>query len=338
MASMQAWQIPSRSGDILTNLTLNTVPQPLPRSLKPTDILIKVISASLNPADHKVPEMGPHARLLMSFPKTPAMDLAGQVVAVGSSVTDISTGDHVVARVDPLKRPGGLSEYVIAQRDGYAKITGAVAWDVAAAVPTAGLTALQNIQPYVKAGDKIFINSGSGGTGTYMIQIAKLLGCHVTVSCSTQKAHLCKALGADDIIDYKTTDVIQELTKRGRVFNLILDNVGDSPPNFYTRSAAVMLPDAVYVYVSAGKVFGDAIKAGYHWLWPSFLGGGANKVVMYITKSKRTDLETLAGWLNEGKLTSMIDKTFEFGDAKGAFEYLKKGSTAGKIVLHVGQA
>ncbi|OAQ67705.1 alcohol dehydrogenase superfamily, zinc-type [Pochonia chlamydosporia 170] len=334
MADMKAWQL-AHPGEVQTTLKLNTVPRPSAQSLKAQDILIRVISTAINPADYKVPAMGFAARAIIAFPKTPAMDLSGEVVAVGAGVTDILVGDHVMARVSPLKRPGALSEYLIAHRDGYAKLSRDVDLDVAAAVGTAGLTAYQTIKPYVKPGDKIFINGGSGGVGTFGIQIAKLLGCHVTVSCSTGKAELCRSLGADEIIDYKKTDVVDELTKLGRVFSLIVDNVGYDPPNLYPKTGHVLLPEGVFVVVAAGKHAGHAATAVGNLIRPSFLGGGKNKMVMYLTANNHDDWNALAGWLNEGKVTAVIEKTFEFGDALKAFEHLQGGSTGGKVVIHV---
>ncbi|EFY84732.1 zinc alcohol dehydrogenase, putative [Metarhizium acridum CQMa 102] len=184
-------------------------------------------------------------------------------------------------------------------------------------------------------GARVFINGGSGGVGTFGIQVAKLLGCHVTVSCSAAKAALCRSLGADDVIDYGAADVVDELAARGRVFSLIADNVGYDPPNLYARAGRVLLPDGVFVIVAAGKHIGHAASAVANLIRPSFLGGGKNKVVLYLTSSNRDDWDALAQWVNEGKLTAVIDKTFEFGDALQAFEHLQTGSTAGKVVIHV---
>ncbi|KZZ90867.1 Alcohol dehydrogenase superfamily, zinc-type [Moelleriella libera RCEF 2490] len=178
----------------------------------------------------------------------------------------------------------------------------------------------------------VFINSGSGGTGTYMIQIAKLLGCHVTVSCSTAKAPLCRSLGADAIIDYKTSDVVAELARRGRhVFDLVIDNVGYSPANLYAECtrARVMKPAAVFVVVTGNPL------AIVSWLRPAFLGGGTNKMVMYLTRARRPDLDQLTRWLDDGKLRSVVDRTFAFEDAREAFAYLMQGSAAGKVVVRV---
>ncbi|KND93521.1 Zinc-type alcohol dehydrogenase-like protein C16A3.02c [Tolypocladium ophioglossoides CBS 100239] len=332
---MRAWQC-ARPGDVVAKLKLNDkAPRPSKQSLKADEILIKVVSASLNPADYKVPGMGLMARGLIPFPKTIGMDLSGQVAAFGEGITDVKPGDSVVSRLDPLKAAGSLSEYVVAPRDTYAPLSGDANLDWAAAIGTAGLTAYQCIKPHVKPGDKIFINGGSGGTGTFGIQIGKLLGCHVTVSCSTAKAALCKDLGADEVIDYKTTDVREALKKAGPVYNLLVDNVGTSPPYLHAKSSAFLTPEAPFVLVAGGASLSSLAQVASAMLRPAMLGGGKNKVVVFMTKKNREDLSQLAQWLAEGKLRTVVESTYDFADAVKAFEHLKKGSVAGKLVVHV---
>lgn len=165
---MKAWQVAS-PGSVEDKLTLvDYVPQPS-RLLQAGELLVQVFSAGINPADYKLPWLGIAARAIMTFPKTLGMDLSGRVVSVGEGITDLSVGDNVLARLDPTKAPGSLSEYVIVPRDSYALLSKEFDLDLAAGAPTAALTAYQSIQPYVKAGDKIFINGGSGGTGTFSI-------------------------------------------------------------------------------------------------------------------------------------------------------------------------
>ncbi|POR38275.1 Zinc-type alcohol dehydrogenase-like protein C16A3.02c [Tolypocladium paradoxum] len=332
---MRAWQCAS-PGNTDAGLTLNDgAPRPSAASLKAGEILVRVVSAGLNPADYKLPQMGLAARALTSFPKTLGMDLGGQVAAVGEGVADVQTGDSVVARVDPLKAPGSLSEYVVVPRDGYAPLAGDTDLDWAAGVATAGLTAYQTIKPYVRPGDRVFINGGSGGTGTFGIQIAKLLGCHVTVSCSTAKAALCKELGADQVIDYKTADVLETLKKAGPVYSLAVDNVGTSPPYLHASSSAFLAPGAPFVVVAGAASCSYFVQVASALFRPAILGGGKNKVVVYLTKNRRDDLSQLAQWLVQGKLKTAVESTYEFADVPKAFAHLKKGSTAGKVVVHV---
>ncbi|PNY23090.1 Zinc-type alcohol dehydrogenase-like protein [Tolypocladium capitatum] len=332
---MRAWQC-VRHGNIASGLKLNDkASRPSAQSLKANEILIKVVSATLNPADYKLPEMGIMARGIVSFPKTIGMDLGGQVAAVGKGVTDVKIGDSVLSRLDPLKAPGSLSEYVVAPREGYAPVSKDTDLDWAAGVGTGGLTAYQSIKPYVKPGDKIFINGGSGGTGTFGIQIGKLLGCHVTVSCSTAKAALCKDLGADQVIDYKTTDVLEALSKEGPVYNLFIDNIGTSFRRLHASSSAFLAPEAPFVLIGGGMTLTTVVQVSSVLLLPRMLGGGKNKFMMHATRSSREDLSQLAQWLVEGKLRTAVESTYEFADVLKAYEHLKKGSAAGKVVVHV---
>ncbi|KAF0638976.1 hypothetical protein FPSE5266_05447 [Fusarium pseudograminearum] len=332
---MQAWQAacPGTFESVFKHHA--SIPKPTPESLKPGQILIQVSRAALNPADYKVIELGLASRAITSYPKTPGMDLSGRVVAVAADVTDTKAGDYVLARASPLKAFGSLAQFTVCDKEGYSVIPEDMDLDQAAGVGTAGLTAYQTIQPYVKAGDKVFINGGSGGVGLWGIQIAKALGCHVTVSCSTGKAELCKSLGADDIIDYKTSDVMTELRKRGKVFSLCADNVGDSPPNLYGASNDYLLPGSSYVFVGGHVSAKSFLSLSAGIVRPAFLGGVKAKFVSYMTVNKTKDLNQLRDWMVEGKVKTVIDSTFGFMEADKAFESLKKGSSGGKIIVRV---
>ncbi|GKT40384.1 zinc-type alcohol dehydrogenase-like protein [Colletotrichum spaethianum] len=333
-AEMRRWQIAS-PGSFIKDLALVTVPTPAASSLKANQVLVQVVAAGINPADYKFPDLGIVAKAMVTFPKCPGMDYSGRAVAVGSAITDIKAGDLVLGRIDPLSAQGSLSEYIAAERDGVAAVPGAVDLEQAGAVGTAALTAYQTIVPYVKAGDKVFINGGSGGTGTYGIQIAKALGCHVTVSCSTAKADLCKSLGADEIVDYKTTDVVGALRAQGKVFALVVDNVGNSPPNLYKASDEFLVPAGHFKFVGGAISFAQVKSLVPSMLLPGFLGGAKHKFEAFMTKNSHDDLSQIAAWMAEGKVKTVVDSTFEFEDVVKAYEKLKEGSAAGKIVVRV---
>ncbi|KAK5991883.1 Zinc-type alcohol dehydrogenase-like protein C16A3.02c [Cladobotryum mycophilum] len=334
---MKAWQIVSPGNVEQVMKLVDNVARPT-EPLRAGHVLVQVASAGINPADYKVPDMGFAARAIIKFPKTLGMDFSGRVAAAGEGVSDVKVGDLVVARVDPLQgAEGALSEYVAVSRNEYALLPEGFDLDAAAGAPTTALTAYQSISPYVKAGDKIFINGGSGGAGTFGIQIAKALGCHVTVSCSTPKKSLCEELGADEVIDYRTTDVVEHLKKNGQVYKLAVDNVGNAPSNLYELSKDFLLPEGTFVLVGSSPTIKSTASVARSMLLPSFLGGGKNKFVMYLTKNNHDDLNQVAQWLGEGKIKTIIDSTFEFDEALKAFTHLKKGSSGGKIIVHVNQ-
>lgn len=236
---------------------------------------------------------------------------------------------------DLVRQRQRASEFFIASKDRYAHLVSHIDHVSAAAAVTVGFTAYQTIKPYVKEGDEIFINGGSGGVGAVSIQVAKLLECHVTVSCSTPKVQLCQSLGADEIIDYKTTDVLTALRKGGQRLSLVVDNVGTSPPNLHVPARYCLLKDGVFVLLSVETSFSELRQTASALLQPGIFRGARNKVVLYLTKNNQDDLSRLAQWLNKGKLNNVIGNVYNFEQVKDAFTRLKSGKAAGKIVINV---
>ncbi|OAG11554.1 NAD(P)-binding protein [Paraphaeosphaeria sporulosa] len=206
--------------------------------------------------------------------------------------------------------------------------------DDMAGVGVAGLTAYQSIQPHVKEGDKVFINGGSGGTGIFGIQIAKALGCHVTTSCSTANIELCKSLGADEVIDYKTMDVVETLKKKGQVFSLVVDNVG-IPSNLYGQCHHFVVHHGHYTQVGADIGVASAIQHAGNMFLPGFLGGGRRRYQFLSLKPNHKQLVQLGQWIAEGKVKPVIDSIWEYDDTPKAFERLKTQRAKGKVVVHV---
>jgi len=192
----------------------------------------------------------------------------------------------------------------------------------------------QAIAPNVKSGDKVFINGGSGGTGVYGIQIAKALGCHVTTTCSTPNVDLCKSLGADEVIDYKTSDVIETLSSKGQTYTLVVDNIG-TPPNLYKAASAFLIPAGKFVQIGSAMSVASIKNVGSNMLLPGFLGGGKNSYQLLMAKPSSDALSQIGGWMKEGKVKAVVDEVFEWEDAPKAFEKLKTGRARGKIVVRV---
>jgi len=207
-----------------------------------------------------------------------------------------------------------------------------VSVDDLAAIGTAGLTAHQSLVPYVKRGDKVFTNGGSGGCGTFGIQIAKILGASVTTSCSSGNGALCKELGADLVIDYRNSNILEVLGKEGQVFDLVVDNVGDS--KLYLGADLYMKPAAKYL--QAGLPSSGFTSIVKNLLMLGFLGG-AKRPFKFLQMSENIPeaFEQIAGWIGEGRVNAVIEKRFEFGDAVKAPEKVREGRTRGKIVVHV---
>lgn len=335
--TMRAWRYSTTVGDIEGKLELHDdVPLPAlsPSPSSSSELLVEVLSAGLNPVDYKVAELGLVGRAAVRTPATPGCDFCGRVVQTASSSgSDFAIGDLVFGRVSP-QQYGSCGEYLVAPAKSCARVPDGVAVDEAAAVPVAGLTAYQAIVPHVKAGDKVFINGGSGGTGTMGIQIAKALGCHVTVTCSPGKADLCRSLGADDIVDYTATDVSRALRAKGRVFALAVDNVG-APADLYKAADDFLLPGARFVQVGASFNLASVRSLASRLLLPSFLGGGSRRFEFLTVHDARPHLEQLGRWIAEKKVRVVIDETYDLEDVPKAFERLKKGRNAGKLVVRV---
>ncbi|KAF4970224.1 hypothetical protein FSARC_2689 [Fusarium sarcochroum] len=331
---MRAWRL-DRSGSILQTLSLvNNVPRPGGGTLLPDQILVKVASAALNHADHRIPAL-PLARLMITMPKTPGVDLSGRVMSVAPNVTGVQTGDHVIARLDPMKAPGSLSEYVVINKGAWTPIAKDVNLDQAAGATTTALAAYQALKGRVSQGDKVFINGGSGGVGTFAIQIAKMFGCHVTVACSTSKIALCKDLGADEIIDYRTSSVTEHLIKTGQVFKLVIDNVANSPLNLPQACEQYLTPDGRYVYMNADMSLAFMKNLIRGTALPTFLGGYRRQFELFVTKDNVDDMAHIANWVAEKKIKTVVDKAFPFEATTEAYERLIQGSATGKIIVQI---
>ncbi len=168
------------------------------------------------------------------------------------------------------------------------------------------------------------------------MQIAKILGAHVTVTCSPSKADLCRSLGADEIIDYTSTDVCEALKAKGQVFSLVVDNVG-TPEALYKAADDFLLPHGKFVQVGAPINLSATKSITSRLLLPSCLGGGKRKFEFFQARHVPEDLKQLGLWLAEKKLRVVVDQTYELEDLPKAFETLKKGRNAGKLVVHIGK-
>ncbi|KAJ5240281.1 hypothetical protein N7468_004900 [Penicillium chermesinum] len=326
--AMKAWLYSSAYGGIENNMQLHErarVP-PVPQG---TEVLVQVLSAALNPLDFKFPEIGMiMARMVTGASASPGLDFCGRVVATGPLARHLKEGQ--LALCSP-PRFGSLGDYLTITADKIAVAADGVAVDSAAAIPLAGQTAYQSLEGYVKAGDKVFINGGSGGCGIFAIQIAKQMGCHVTATCSTRNVELCFRLGVDEVINYTTeTDLVATLGQRGVVFDHIVDHIG-VPSDLYYQCHRFLKEGGVFIQVGASSLVTFVSRLS----WPSILGGGQRKYTIMMVKNNQRQLQQLMEWLASGAIQVQLDSTYEFRDAVKAFQRLKSGRTRGKIIVHV---
>ena len=141
-------------------------------------------------------------------------------------------------------------------------------------------------------------------------------------------------LGADEVIDYKTSDVVKELSAKGQTFTLVVDNVG-TPDNLYTSSHHFLNNNGNFIQVGAGLHLSDIFSLLSRMLWPGFLGGGKRPYRFLGVASKYDDFVQIGQWMKEGKVRSVIDSAFDFSDGPKAYEKLRSGRAKGKIVVHV---
>jgi len=239
-----------------------------------------------------------------------------------------------------LYQNGALAEYTLAEPNGLVRLPEGVTPAQAAALGTVGLTAYQSLEPYIKPNDRVFINGGSGGVGTCTIQIAKLLGAsHVTVSCSAANAQLCRDLGADDVVDYRNLNLIDELKKRTSSEEAFFDHIVDNTSvvsQLYEASTHYLKEGGVFVQVAATA---DSL-AGFwsmitRYVRSSWLGGMKRPWNVMLAKNDPKALRRLAEWVQGGKLKVVIDTEYSFSQVEQAFLRLKTGRARGKIVVHV---
>ena len=343
-STMKAWQFSQTSGGIAKNLKLNNS-APLPpkaNSLGADEILVQVLSSTLNPIDYKLAALPLVGGLLVKRPATPAVDYSGRVVASGPNSRKISTEDLepgrlVFGRVDGPTQHGTLAEYTVTTRPSCVPLPQGVSPDDAACIGVAALTAYQCLVPNIKSGDKVFINGGSGGVGSFGIQIAKLKGCHVVTSCSSANVDLCKSLGADEVIDYKTKNIVAEL-KKMQNFDLVVDNVG-TPSDLYFQAHNFTKAGTKYVQVGGGFSPGAIYDLLSRMIWPGFLGGGKRPFQFLGLESNYEQYKEIASWMAEGKVKALIDEVYGMED-KGpvkAFEKLGTGRAKGKVVVRIAE-
>ncbi len=274
---------------------------------------------------------------MISKPSTPGLDFCGRIKSTHTSNSTFKEGQLVFGCLPQPGKYGALGQFLIIPTSQCALLPEGVDPDHGAAVGTAGMTAYQSLLPHhVKAGSNIFINGGSGGVGTFGIQFAKALGAKVTTSCSTANAELCKSLGADEVIDYKTSDLISTLKAKGQVFDAVIDNVGNSSVLF-NQCEVYLKPNGVFVQVAAHVTVTGMGGIARKMIQPKILGGVGRKFHFVSVQSKAADFEQVGKWMKEGKVKPVVGETFAFKDVPKAFESLRLGHTRGKIVVHVSE-
>jgi len=306
-------------------LSLREVRKPVPET---GQVLVKVHSASVNPLDWRLMRADPFL-LRFAFglfrPKSKCLgvDFSGSVEAVGPEVEEIEPGEAVFGVVSP-GLTGSFAEYITVSGEVLVSKPDSISHQQASTLGVAALTGYQGIHDYhqIESGDRVLINGASGGTGTFAVQMAKVLGGHVTAVCSGRNRQLVRGLGADEVIDYQKVDLLGV----GHRFDLIFDAIGNHPPKRMKR----LLREGgrlVLVSASSGTGFIKAMAISRNKKEPVDL-------ILDLKKDRRR-LQSVLGLLEAGKIRPVIDREYPFEEIIQAIEYVATKRARGKVVVNI---
>jgi NADPH:quinone reductase-like Zn-dependent oxidoreductase len=297
----------------------------------PTDnqVLVRVQAAAVNPLDWHILRGEPFLVRLMGFgllkPKHHILgaDMAGRVEAVGKDVIQFKAGDDVFG-----SSMGGFAEYACVREDKLVLKPTAMTFEQAAAVPVAGITALQALRDHgrLQSGQQVLINGASGGVGTFAVQIAKALGAHVTGVCSGRNVEMVRSIGADHVIDYTK----ECFWRSGKEYDLIVDNAA-----FYSirKPLRALKPTGVYVLVGGSTSTASILLSLI--LNPLISRIEGRRLVSFMASVKKSDLTFLKELLEAGKIVPVIDRKYSLSDTPQAIRYVEEGHARGKVVINV---
>lgn len=303
-------------------LHLKQVAKPTP---KPNEVLIKIHATTATTGDWHIRKADPFmARFFSGLlkPKNPILghELAGVIEAVGSNVTKYKVGDAVFAST--RLHSGSYAEYMCLPEDGAMALKPAnLSFEEAAAIPVGSLTALHFLREAgITAGQRVLIYGASGSVGSFAVQLAKHFGATVTAVCSTANVAMVKALGADAVVDYKTTDI----TQSPQQFDIILDAVGFLP---FATCKNILKPKGAYACVAWGMT-----------LTMNMLGSkifGGQKVIIGMSANSTQDVVFLKGLAEAGNLKAIIDRRYTLAELSEAHRYVETGRKKGSVVIQV---
>jgi len=311
------------------------IPRP---KIKPNEMLVQVHAAGLNPIDYMIPKGMFKAILKFKLPATMGSDLAGVVVEVGSLVTRFKPGDAIFASIFDLGT-GSLAEFAAVPESAAAIKPVNLDFVQAASIPMVGLTSWQALKEraHLKPGQKVFIPAGSGGIGTFAIQLAKHLGATVGTTTSTGNVGLVQRLGADEVVDYKKQefeDVLQD-------YDVVLGTIrGDG----IEKSLRILKPKSSVVSLIGPPDAAFARTRGMNFLMKFIFGLISSKIIRQARKRGAEysflflhpdghQLAEIGKLLDAGHIVPVIDKVFPFEQTKEALLYLEEGRAKGKVLV-----
>ena len=316
-------------------LQLDELAEPI---LKENDAMVKVYAASVNQLDSKIKNGDFKLILPYKTPFTLGHDVAGVVTKVGTRVTKFKVGDEVYAR--PADHSiGAFAEYISINENDLALKPKDISMEEAASIPLVGLTAWQALveKADVKKGQKVFIQAGSGGVGTFTIQLAKHLGATVATTTSTNNMAFVKSLGADIVIDYKKEDFETIL----KDYDVVLNS---QDTQTLEKSLRILKPNGKVVSISGPPDMDFAKEIGAPWfvkLIMKILSSGISKKARRLgvnfsflfMRAEGNQLSEITSLINAGIIRPVVDKVFPFEQTNEALAYVESGRAKGKVVI-----
>ena len=304
----------------------------------PHDLLVQVKAASVNPVDWKIREGKLRIMIKYRLPLILGQDLSGVVVKVGSKVSRFKSGDEVFARLDK-STIGSFAQYAAVRESDAALKPVNLTHVEAASIPLVGLTSWQVLRDMVglKPGQLALIHAGSGGVGTFAIQLAKVLGAKVVTTASVHNGPLVKRLGADRVIDYKSQRFEDVVKDADFVFDTQGGDVLMRSINVAKRGGWV---------VSIGSIPTPRVMKDWGLAkWKQWLAATMNRKPMALAKARGVkydyhfmtpsgqQLAAIAKLLEDRKIVPVVDKVFRLDQAREAFAYAEAGRTVGKVII-----
>lgn len=329
---MEAVRIHKYSKNIRPQLDEVAVPE-----VQENEVLVKIHAASVNPIDFKAAQ-GDIMRLFFNE-KTPYVmghDFAGEVVQTGKCVTKFHVGEAVYGMSN-----GAFAEYIAVTENQLATMPANLSYEEAAALPMAGLTAYQALHDYMhlSAGQKVLIQAGSGGVGSFAIQLAKVLGAEVATTTSARNREFVEDLGADKVIDYHEQNFAEVLKHYDGVFDTL---GGDN----LMKAFKILKPHGTVVSINGIPDARTAVELDLP-LWKKYLlrfaarkiNKAADERQVYyrfiFTRDSRKALNKIRKWVEAERIRPVIDKIFDLSETKEALAYIQEGHARGKVIIRV---
>jgi alcohol dehydrogenase len=294
---------------------INEIKKP---NLKESQVLVEVHAASLNPFDSKLRAGYMKDNIPLHFPFTLGGDIAGLIIELGDNVTGFTVGDKVYGQAAGVAgNSGAFAEFAAVFTKSIAKSPDGLDFIQAASLPLVGVSAIQAIKHHInlQPGQKIFIHGGAGGIGTIAIQIAKNIGAYVATTATGDAIENVKRLGADEVIDYKTSDFTELLSNYDAVF----DTVGGDD---FTKSLAILKKGGIAVSMAAAADESRVKELEV-------------TAISQATKVTPDMLDTLRDLVERGVIKPQIAKMFPLAKTKEAFEARESGIIQGKVVIEI---